>query len=49
MSGTLLIIERQGQDSTISEHGSYRFVPLLTGGEAVTGIEALGRRPDINP
>jgi hypothetical protein len=45
----LLIIERQGQDPTIAEHGSYRFVPLLNGGEAVTGIEALGRRPDINP
>ena len=32
VSGTLLLIERQGQDSTISEHGSYRFVPLLTRG-----------------
>jgi protein-L-isoaspartate(D-aspartate) O-methyltransferase len=31
VSGTLLLVERQGQDSTVSEHGSYRFVPLLTG------------------
>lgn len=32
VSGILLLVKRQGQDRTISEHGSYRFVPLLTGG-----------------
>ena len=49
VSGTLLIIERQGQDSTIAEHGTYRIVRLLTRGEAATRIEALGRQPDIDP
>ena len=49
MSGTLLVIQRQGQDSTIAEHGTYRIVPLLTRGEAATRIEALGRQPDIDP
>lgn len=28
VSGTLLLVERHGDDRTISEHGSYRFVPL---------------------
>jgi protein-L-isoaspartate(D-aspartate) O-methyltransferase len=32
VSGTLLLAERVGQEETISEHGSYRFVPLVTGG-----------------
>ena len=31
VSGTLLLVQRLGQDRAISEHGSYRFVPLLTG------------------
>ncbi|CAA9332536.1 MAG: Protein-L-isoaspartate O-methyltransferase [uncultured Nocardioidaceae bacterium] len=38
VSGTLLVIERQGQASTITKHGSYRFVPLRTRGEAFNGI-----------
>ena len=31
VSGTLLLVQRLGQDRAISEHGSYRFVPLLAG------------------
>jgi protein-L-isoaspartate(D-aspartate) O-methyltransferase len=31
VSGTLLLVERQGAGRTISKHGRYRFVPLLTG------------------
>lgn len=31
VSGSLLLVERHGHDSTISNHGSYRFVPLVTG------------------
>ena len=32
VSGTLLLVERHGDDRTISEHGSYRFVPLHVAG-----------------
>lgn len=41
VSGTLLLVERQGQDRTISEHGSYRFVPLLTGGQRARRPQTL--------
>jgi hypothetical protein len=30
VSGTLLLVERKGRDRSVSRHGSYRFVPLLT-------------------
>jgi protein-L-isoaspartate(D-aspartate) O-methyltransferase len=32
VSGTLLVVERSGDDVAVSEHGHYRFVPLRTGG-----------------
>ncbi len=31
VSGTLLLVERWGPHRRISEHGGYRFVPLITG------------------
>ncbi len=46
VSGTLLVIERQGRVSTVSEHGSYRFVPLRTRGEPSSGTLAP---TDIDP
>ncbi len=33
VSGIMLLVERRGHECTISEHGRYRFVPLLTGGQ----------------
>lgn len=30
VSGTLLLVERRGEDRAVSRHGRYRFVPLLT-------------------
>ncbi|CUR59143.1 Protein-L-isoaspartate(D-aspartate)O-methyltrans ferase [metagenome] len=30
VSGVMMLVERRGQERTISEHGRYRFVPLLT-------------------
>jgi protein-L-isoaspartate(D-aspartate) O-methyltransferase len=42
VSGTLLLVERRGQDSTVSRHGSYRFVPLLTGGRGGQGTALRG-------
>jgi protein-L-isoaspartate(D-aspartate) O-methyltransferase len=31
VSGTLLLLQRRGTDRTVTRHGSYRFVPLVTG------------------
>jgi protein-L-isoaspartate(D-aspartate) O-methyltransferase len=31
VSGTLLLVERHGEERTVSRHGGYRFVPLVTG------------------
>jgi protein-L-isoaspartate(D-aspartate) O-methyltransferase len=31
VSGTVLLVERRGPDRTVTRHGSYRFVPLVTG------------------
>ncbi len=32
VSGTLLLVEQRGADRSVSRHGGYRFVPLVTGG-----------------
>jgi protein-L-isoaspartate(D-aspartate) O-methyltransferase len=31
VAGTLLLVERRGDERTVSRHGHYRFVPLVTG------------------
>jgi protein-L-isoaspartate(D-aspartate) O-methyltransferase len=31
VSGTVLLVERRGSNQTVTRHGSYRFVPLVTG------------------
>ena len=31
VNGTMVVVARSGMDRVITEHGRYRFVPLLTG------------------